>query len=134
LSRALSADRDARYASAAAMQRDLEDYAMRAKLLASPLQLGDWLSSTFGTEIVTQRRARERATEALERGAPLVLKPLGTAPVPLHGRSSERPPASERLPSPPLRRRPKIAVVALMLVMTLAAVALAKAWVASWLH
>lgn len=136
LSRALSADREARYPSAAGMQRDLEDYAMRAKLLASPLQLGDWLSSTFGTEIVAQRRARERATEALERGAPLVLQPLGTAPVPLHGRSSERPPASERLPHAPepLRRRPRIAMVALMLVMTLAAVALAKVWVASWLH
>ena len=65
--------RDARYPSAAAMQRDLDAYAASAKLMTSPLALGEWLKKTFGEEILARRRARERATEALEKGAPLVL-------------------------------------------------------------
>ncbi|MGD0680021.1 MAG: serine/threonine-protein kinase [Polyangiaceae bacterium] len=102
LSRALAKDRDARYTSAAAMQRDLDEYAVLAKLKTSPLKLGAWLSTTFGEEIVTRRRARERAAAALELGAPLVLQavvPLergAPAPVPLHGRGTERPPASDQ--------------------------------------
>jgi eukaryotic-like serine/threonine-protein kinase len=79
LGKALSPDRDARYPSAAAMGGDLHDYAIRAKLVASPLQLGDWLTKTFGETIVKQRRTRERAAEALERGAPLVMRPLADA-------------------------------------------------------
>ncbi|HXX70344.1 MAG TPA: serine/threonine-protein kinase [Polyangiaceae bacterium] len=80
LGKALTSDRDARYPSAAAMGRDLDDYAIRARLVASPLQLGGWLTKTFGETVVKQRRTRERAAEALERGAPVVLKPLSDAP------------------------------------------------------
>jgi serine/threonine protein kinase len=76
--KALSPQREARYPSAAAMQRDLHDYAIRAKLMASPLQLGDWLAKTFGEEIVARRRVRERAAQALERGAPIVVQPVGS--------------------------------------------------------
>lgn len=79
LTKALSSDRDARYPSAAAMGSDLHDYAIRARLVASPLQLGGWLTRTFGETIVKHRRTRERAAEALERGAPLVLQPLPSA-------------------------------------------------------
>jgi serine/threonine-protein kinase len=126
LARALATNRDERFSSAAAMQRELEAYAIRAKLATSPLQLGDWLSSTFGHEIVAQRRARERAAAAIERGALVVLEPIPTGPAstPLHGRASDRPPASERLPvlaprsAPP--RAAAIAVVALLVVMALA--------------
>ena len=70
IARALSPKRDARYPSAAAMQRDLDAYAASARLMTSPLALGEWLKKTFGEEILARRRARERATEALERGAP----------------------------------------------------------------
>ncbi|HXN33606.1 MAG TPA: serine/threonine-protein kinase [Polyangiaceae bacterium] len=74
--KALAVDRDARYASAPAMLRDLEDYAARAKLRTSALQLGEWLTTTFGAEIIARRRGRERALSALERGAPLVAEPI----------------------------------------------------------
>ena len=74
--KALARDRDHRYSSAAAMLRDLEGYAAAAKLMTSPLQLGDWLERTFGEQIVEKRRARERAAAALERGAPVVATPI----------------------------------------------------------
>jgi serine/threonine protein kinase len=80
IAKALSKQRDARYPSAAAMQRDLDAYAATAKLMTSPLALGEWLKSTFGEEILERRRARERATEALEMGAPLVLEAIAAAP------------------------------------------------------
>jgi serine/threonine-protein kinase len=60
-----------RYANADAMLRDLERYATTARLIASPLRLGTWLMDQFGTDFVERRRARERATKALELG-PLV--------------------------------------------------------------
>lgn len=80
VAKALAAQPHARYPSAAAMQRDLDQYAVSAKLMTSPLELGDWLKRTFGEEILGRRRARERATEALERGAPLVLQAIPTPP------------------------------------------------------
>jgi serine/threonine-protein kinase len=76
VSKALSKERDARYQSAGAMLRDLEGYAASARLMTSPLQLGDWLERTFGEEILEKRRARERAAAALERGAPVVVQPI----------------------------------------------------------
>ncbi len=79
--RALSRDREARYPSAAAMRRELDEYAAAAKLMTSPLALGEWLKKTFGEDILDRRRARERATEALERGAPLVLQAVAPPPV-----------------------------------------------------
>jgi eukaryotic-like serine/threonine-protein kinase len=80
VAKALAVDRDARYASAPAMLRDLDDYVARAKLRTSALQLGEWLTTTFGAEIISRRRGRERAMSALERGAPLVAEPI--VPVP----------------------------------------------------
>jgi eukaryotic-like serine/threonine-protein kinase len=80
IKKALAKQRDARYPSAAAMQRDLDAYAATAKLMTSPLALGEWLKSTFGEEILDRRRARERATEALEMGAPLVLQAIALPP------------------------------------------------------
>jgi eukaryotic-like serine/threonine-protein kinase len=79
VSKALTKDRDARYQSAGAMLRDLEGYAASARLMTSPLQLGDWLERTFGEEILERRRARERAAAALERGAPVVVQPIAEA-------------------------------------------------------
>ena len=77
---ALASNRDERYVSAAAMLRDLEGYASRARLTTSALELGDWLATTFGVEVVARRRARERAIMALERGAPLVAEPIAPQP------------------------------------------------------
>jgi serine/threonine-protein kinase len=60
--KALSANRDDRYASAAAMLRDIEGLMSEAKLLASPLKLGEWLVENFGTDLAVERRARGRTT------------------------------------------------------------------------
>lgn len=74
--RALAKDKEERFPSAAAMLRELERYASKARLLASPLQFGAWMRGHFGTEILSERRSRERAIEAIERGPALVMKPI----------------------------------------------------------
>jgi serine/threonine-protein kinase len=79
VSKALTREPAGRYASAAAMLRDIEEYAMSARLMTSPLKLGDWLEKTFGEEILARRRARERAVSALERGAPVVMEAMAAA-------------------------------------------------------
>ena len=81
--KALSRNREDRYASAQAMLRDIEGYMAGARLVGSPIRFGEWLVEKFGSDIVAQRRARERAVEALERGAPVSLVPLPPAPTPL---------------------------------------------------
>jgi serine/threonine-protein kinase len=58
--RALAKDRDDRYPSAAAMLRDLEAYLGDNGMLASRLKLGEWIATSFGTELVEKRRASER--------------------------------------------------------------------------
>jgi serine/threonine protein kinase len=129
VAKALAVDREARYPSAAAMHRDLDDYAARAKLMTSPLKLGDWLTEAFGSDIVAQRRTRERAAAALERGAPLVLQTVAV-PAPPSGAVAF---AGDDLgpPTPPLAaagaaRRRSVAVtvvtVAAVLLLALAAV------------
>jgi serine/threonine protein kinase len=136
VARALSVDRDARYPSAAAMHRDLDEYAVRAKLMTSPLKLGDWLTQTFGIDIVAQRRARERAAAALERGAPLVLRPVVVPTAPSSGaafanddlaapssRPVALPPVSASLPALATRRRATVfaATLAALVLMALLA-------------
>jgi len=74
--RALSPSRDERYPTAAAMLRDIERYAAMARMLASPIRFGEWLREHFGTEILAERRSRQRAIEALERGPAAVLIPI----------------------------------------------------------
>jgi serine/threonine protein kinase len=76
VAKALTPDREARYPSAGAMLRDLDDYVARAKLMTSAPQLGQWLATTFGQEIIARRRSRERAVTALEKGAPLVIEAI----------------------------------------------------------
>jgi eukaryotic-like serine/threonine-protein kinase len=104
IAKALAPKRDARYPSAAAMQRDLDAYAASAKLMTSPLALGEWLKKTFGEEILARRHARERATEALEKGAPLVLQAIAPPPalavVPPPALAVVPPPALAVVPPP----------------------------------
>ena len=120
VSRALAPERGARYPSAAAMRRDLDDYAVTAKMTTSPLQLGEWLARTFGEEIVAQRRARERATTALERGAPVKMVPIVAAV------EVNRPPPSAP-PAPARRRGATAAIVAVLVIAALAVAAVALA-------
>lgn len=74
--KALAVDRTQRFASAAAMLEELQRYVARARLVASPIRLGDWLSEHFGNELVGQRRARERAVKALEAGPVVAVTPI----------------------------------------------------------
>jgi serine/threonine-protein kinase len=125
LGKALSLNRESRYASAAAMLRDLEDYATSAKLLASPLQLGDWLERTFGEEILVRRRARERAVAALERGPLVAIEPIAPPPASsavVAGSVDLGPPSSQVLagkaaaaPHEPAWQKPMFAAVLLVL-------------------
>jgi serine/threonine-protein kinase len=74
VAKALAVERGSRYPTAAAMLRDLESYAAGARLVTSPLQLGDWLEGTFGADIIGRRRSRERAVAALEQGPAAVIQ------------------------------------------------------------
>ena len=76
--KSLSVDRAHRYATAAAMLDDLQRYVAKARLVASPIRLGDWLTEHFGNELVAQRRARERATKALEAGPVAAVTPVAS--------------------------------------------------------
>lgn len=58
--RALAKDREERYPSAAAMLRDLETFLADSNLLASRLELGKWIATSFGTDLIDRRRASER--------------------------------------------------------------------------
>jgi serine/threonine protein kinase len=66
VAKALAPNREERYPSAAAFQKDLEGWARAHRLLGSPLRLGEWLTETFGTEYVERRRDRERRVRELE--------------------------------------------------------------------
>jgi serine/threonine-protein kinase len=127
--KALVRDRDGRFPSAAAMHRALGDYAMEARLVTSPLRLGEWLKATFGEEILERRRVRERAAAALEKGAPVVFDqvtpppprvgssppprvasapPPRVAPAPPPGTAPARPPAAAGLDVAPLAPLPVV--------------------------
>jgi serine/threonine-protein kinase len=74
--KALAPSRDDRWASAAAMRKELEGWVKDAKLGASVLKLGEWLTTTFGEDVVSHRRARERAVRALETGPAARVTPI----------------------------------------------------------
>jgi serine/threonine-protein kinase len=60
--KALATKREDRFPTAGAMLREVEGFLGEAKLVASPLKLGEWLVENFGAELLEQRRARERLT------------------------------------------------------------------------
>ena len=79
VTRALHTDRADRYATAAAMLFDLEEYAARSRMMASPIRFGEWLLENFGRELVSTRRARTLVLEALSRGPAAVIEPIHEA-------------------------------------------------------
>jgi serine/threonine-protein kinase len=58
---------------------DLEEYAARARMMASPIRFGEWLLENFGRELVSTRRARTLVLEALSRGPAAVIEPIREA-------------------------------------------------------
>jgi serine/threonine-protein kinase len=131
VSKALAKDQASRYPSAAAMLRDLEGYAAGARLVTSPLQLGEWLASTFGADIMERRRTRERAVAALEHGPRAIVEVTdGVASAPVAAPSSTRatPPSTREAPpsSGPASREPPAATTRRLVALSaLAAVLLA---------
>lgn len=83
VNKALAVDRSQRFESAAAMLDALQRYVGRARLVASPLRLGDWLSEHFGNELVDARRARERAVKAIELGPIASVTPVASTAEPI---------------------------------------------------
>lgn len=94
VAKALARSPEERFGSAADMRCELEDYAARARMLASPLRFGEWLLENFGRDVVTARRSRERALRALELGPVASFSPVVT-PKPV-----EIKPVLEPLPLP----------------------------------
>jgi serine/threonine-protein kinase len=70
LDRALSRFRDDRFQNAAEMLQALEEYAMSARLMASQLRFGAFLTSHFAKEIVELRRERERSVRSMSSEVP----------------------------------------------------------------
>jgi serine/threonine-protein kinase len=97
--KALTRNRDERYASADEFLHDLLDYIVEAELVASPLRFGQWLLERFGEQLVEQRRARERAAKALA-AAEAEAAALGTeaSSDPSGEISAEMPTRKERIP------------------------------------
>jgi len=82
IARALAPDVAARFATASDFQKALDDYAGKARLVASPLRFGTFLTENFSADLVARRRSRERGAAALELGPPAVLEPIGSGPLP----------------------------------------------------
>jgi serine/threonine-protein kinase len=80
LDRALAEDRGARYATAAEFREALDDYAMGSRLFASQIRFGAFLTDRFGGELLTERRARERAANALDQVVPAEPAPFPAGP------------------------------------------------------
>ncbi|MEO7113955.1 MAG: serine/threonine-protein kinase [Polyangiaceae bacterium] len=78
VNKALAKDKADRYASASAMLKDLEGYAIDARAMASPLKLGEWMAEHFGAEVIERRRARERGAAAIAKGPLVVLTPIAS--------------------------------------------------------
>jgi len=76
--KALTKRVEGRYSSAEEMLRDLEAYATKTRMRVGPEQLGAWMRGHFGMEILSERRARQRAIEAIERGPVAVITPLSS--------------------------------------------------------
>jgi eukaryotic-like serine/threonine-protein kinase len=81
LDRALTVDREARFASAHDFLVALEEYAIEARLMGSQLKFASFLSDHFGSEMIALRRERELSV----REMPSLLPP---APTPTHAPDS----------------------------------------------
>ncbi len=102
VARGLATDPGGRYPSALTMARDLDDYVMEHRLIASPIRLGEFLMEHFGAEVVLARRARERAAVAIDRGPLVSVTAIASTPGKFDDQTTERDAHSwpEPLPSP----------------------------------
>lgn len=81
VARALAPRPGDRFATAGEFLRDLEDYAIEQRLMASPLRFGAFLAEHFAEAIVRLRREREKAADALDDGSdPRTFGPSSSPP------------------------------------------------------
>ena len=140
LRKALAVRREERFESAAMMLDDLQRYVAKARLVASPIRLGEWLTQHFGAELVAARRARERAIKALEVGpvaqitpsVPAVMAPvapkvaaLEPTPAPAALEPKDAPVEAPLMVAPPPKNRSLLAVTVLLI---LAAIGIILFW------
>ncbi len=64
--KALSPDRDTRYASASEMQADLEAYIRDAQLAVSTISLGEWMRSLFDEKLAQQKQMLQEGRQLAE--------------------------------------------------------------------
>ena len=104
LDRALAPAPDARFVSCAAFLEALETWAIGAKLMASPLRFGSFLTEHFAADIVSLRREREKAAaEIVDDADPSTFGP-SSSPPPSNGAREvpvPKPPKVPWLPPPP---------------------------------
>lgn len=91
LDRALARFRDDRFQSAHEFLHALEDYAAKARLFASQLRFGAFLTDHFGHEIVELRRARELAARSLQSEVPPAQQALDPLTVSLEADEDDAP-------------------------------------------
>jgi serine/threonine-protein kinase len=106
LDRALAPSPNNRFASCAAFLEALETWAIGAKLMASPLRFGAFLTEHFAEDIVSLRRARElAAAEIVDDADPSTFGPSSAPPPPNGARavSAPKPPKVPKdwMPPPP---------------------------------
>jgi serine/threonine-protein kinase len=81
LAKGLAPNREDRYPSAAALLRDLEDYAERNRFIASPMRFGKFLTEHFEAELVEIRRQREHAALGLAEIPEIPVEVIPSLPV-----------------------------------------------------
>lgn len=64
--KALSPDRDTRYASAGEMQADLESYIREAQLAVSTISLGEWMRTLFDEKLAQQKQMLQEGRQLAE--------------------------------------------------------------------
>ncbi|MCB9594346.1 MAG: serine/threonine protein kinase [Sandaracinaceae bacterium] len=115
LDRALAFDPAKRFPTAEAMLRALDEYAIGAKLFASQIRFGAFLSEHFEQDVVSVRRDRERAAEALAVGPPVQIQPVAPSAPPPAASPPASPPTVEPPPEPSRPSPLRIAAIAALL-------------------
>jgi eukaryotic-like serine/threonine-protein kinase len=120
LDRALAVAPAERWQNAAEMLHAIDEYAVHARLFASQIRFGAFLSQHFELEVIRTRRDRERAAEALEHGPPVQIALVEPAAESVDAKPPENVPELAALDTRPLRassapprRRGKALAVAL---------------------
>jgi serine/threonine protein kinase len=80
LDRALAADRDARFETAAAMRSALDEYALSNRLFVSQIRFGAFLTDHIANTHLDERRQKEREARALDSVERATDRELGEVP------------------------------------------------------